>query len=66
MILVLLLVYVGLLMLAIKFNLIKPTLFWKLSPILWVVFLLIALFIPLQFGALVVHTDRPADSTNRT
>lgn len=51
MILVLLLVYVGLLMLAIKFNLIKPTLFWKLSPILWVVFLLIALFIPLQFWA---------------
>lgn len=51
MILVLLLVYLGLLFLAIKFRLIKPTLFWKLSPIIWVVFLLIALFIPLQFWA---------------
>ncbi len=51
MILVLLLVYLGLLLLAIKFKLIKPTLFWKLSPIAWVVFLLVALFIPLQFWA---------------
>lgn len=51
MILVLLLGYLGLLFLAIKFKLIKPTLFWKLSPIIWVVFLLIALFIPLQFWA---------------
>jgi len=51
MILVLLLVYVGLLMLAFKFKIIKPTLFWKLSPVAWVVFLLVALFIPLQFWA---------------
>ena len=51
MILVLLLAYLGLLFLAIKFKLIKPTLFWKLSPIIWVVFLLVALFIPLQFWA---------------
>jgi len=51
MILVLLLGYLGLLFLAIKFKLIKPTLFWKLSPIIWVVFLLVALFIPLQFWA---------------
>jgi len=51
MILVLLLGYLGLLLLAFKLKLIKPTLFWKLSPIAWVVFLLIALFIPLQFWA---------------
>jgi len=51
MILVLLLVYLGILLLAIKFKLIQPTLFWKLSPIIWVVFLLVALFIPLQFWA---------------
>jgi len=51
MILVLLLAYIGVLLLAIKFKLIQPTLFWKLSPIIWVVFLLIALFIPLQFWA---------------
>ncbi len=51
MILVLLLGYLGLLMLAFKFKLIKPTLFWKLSPIIWVVFLLLALFLPLQFWA---------------
>lgn len=51
MILVLLLGYLGLLFLAIKFKFIKPTLFWKLSPIIWVVFLLVALFIPLQFWA---------------
>ena len=37
--------YVVLLFLAIKFKLIKPTLFWKLSPILWMVLLLIALVI---------------------
>lgn len=51
MILVLLLAYVGILFLAVKFKLIKLTLFWKLSPIIWVVFLLVVLFIPLQFWA---------------
>ena len=51
MILVLLLGYLGLLFLAIKFKLIKLTLFWKLSPVIWVVFLLVALFFPLQFWA---------------
>lgn len=51
MILVLLLAYIGVLWLAIKFKLIKLTLFWKLSPILWVIILLVVLFIPLQFWA---------------
>jgi multidrug resistance efflux pump len=51
MILVLTLAYVALLLLAFKLKFIRPTLFWKLSPIAWVVFLLVALFIPLQFWA---------------
>lgn len=51
MILVLLIAYLALLAIAIKMNLIKLTLFWKISPILWTVFLLVALFIPMQFWA---------------
>lgn len=51
MILFLTLIYIGALLLLFKFNVVKPTLFWKLSPIVWSVFLLIALFIPLQFWA---------------
>lgn len=44
-------IYVVLLLLAFKLKLIKQTLFWKLSPIIWVLFLTIALFIPMQFWA---------------
>jgi len=44
-------IYVVLLFLAIKFKILKPTLFWKLSPILWMAILLIVLFIPMQFWA---------------
>ncbi len=44
-------IYVVLLLLAFKFKLIKPTLWWKLSPIVWMLVLLIALFIPMQFWA---------------
>ena len=51
MILFLTLLYVGVLLLAIKFKLIEPTLWWKLSPLFWSIFLLVALFIPLQFWA---------------
>ena len=51
MIAVLVLAYVGLLFLAVKMKLIRLTLFWKLSPIIWTVFLTIALFIPMQFWA---------------
>jgi RND family efflux transporter MFP subunit len=51
MILVLTLVYVGLLLLATKLGWIRLTLWWKLSPAVWMVFLLVALFIPLQFWA---------------
>lgn len=44
-------IYVILLLLAFKLKLIKPTLGWKLSPIAWMLFLLIVLFIPMQFWA---------------
>ena len=51
MILFLTLIYVAILALLIKLKVIKFTLFWKLSPVIWVVLLLIALFIPMQFWA---------------
>ncbi len=58
MIVVLTLIYLAVLFLAVKLKLIRLTLFWKLSPIVWMLFLTIALFIPMQFyapgGAVVV------------
>lgn len=51
MILVLLLAYLMVLGLLVKLNVIKMTLWWKISPVVWVVFLLVALFIPMQFWA---------------
>jgi len=51
MILVLVLAYLAVLFLLVKLKLIKLTLFWKLSPVIWIIFLLIAIFIPLQFWA---------------
>ncbi len=43
--------YIGVLWLLIRFNVLKPTLLVKLSPVVWVLFLLVALFIPMQFSA---------------
>ena len=51
MIIFLTLLYVGLLFALIKLGVIKLTLFWKLSPLLWMLLLLIVLFIPMQWGA---------------
>ncbi|MEA1889176.1 MAG: efflux RND transporter periplasmic adaptor subunit [Pseudomonadota bacterium] len=51
MIAVLTLLYIAALFLAVKLNLIRLTLFWKLSPILWMLFLTVVLFIPMQFYA---------------
>ena len=51
MIVFLTLVYVGALMLLVKLKVIKFTLFWKLSPLLWMLLLFIILFIPMQWGA---------------
>lgn len=43
--------YIGLLWLLVKVNVLKWTLPVKLSPIAWVLFLLVVLFIPMQFSA---------------
>jgi multidrug resistance efflux pump len=51
MILFLTLIWVAFLALAVKLNWIKLTLWWKLSPVIWSVFLLLTLFVPLQFWA---------------
>ena len=51
MIVFLTLCYVGLLALLIKIKLIKPTLWWKISPLAWGIFLFCVLFIPMQWGA---------------
>jgi multidrug resistance efflux pump len=43
--------YVGLLFLLVKLGVIRWTLGWKISPLLWMLVLLIVLFIPMQWGA---------------
>ena len=47
----LLVLYLIVLGLLIKFKAIKPTLWWKLSPLVWLFVLLLALWFPLQFSA---------------
>ena len=51
MIAVLTLFYLAVLFLAVKLKLIRLTMFWKLSPIIWFLFLNVALIIPMQFYA---------------
>ena len=51
MIVFLTLCYVVVLFLLVKVNIIKLNLWWKLSPLVWVLVLLIAFFIPMQWGA---------------
>jgi multidrug resistance efflux pump len=51
MIVFLTLCYIGVLFLLVKVKVITLNLWWKLSPIAWVVLLLIAFFIPMQWGA---------------
>lgn len=51
MIVFLTLCYCGILLLLIKLNVIRLTLWWKLSPLVWMVLLLVVLFIPMQWGA---------------
>jgi len=51
MILFLTLLYVGLLALLVKLKLVPLNTFWKLSPVLWMLLLLVVLFIPMQWGA---------------
>ena len=51
MIVFLTLCYVGVLAVLVKLKIIRMTLWWKLSPLAWVVLLLVALIIPMQWGA---------------
>ena len=51
MIVFLTLCYVGVLFLLVKLKVIKLNLWWKISPAVWVLVLLIALLIPMQWGA---------------
>ncbi len=51
MIVFLTLCYIGVLALLVKFKIIVLNLWWKISPIIWLLFLFIALFIPMQWGA---------------
>jgi len=43
--------YVAVLVLLIKLKVIRLTLWWKLSPAVWMLLLFIVLFIPMQWGA---------------
>ena len=51
MIVFLTLVYVAALAVAVKIGIIKLSLFWKLSPLLWMLLLFVLLFLPMQWGA---------------
>lgn len=51
MIVFLTLLYVGLLALLVKLKLVRLTLFWKISPLIWMLVLFLVLFIPMQWGA---------------
>lgn len=51
MIVFLTLIYIACLFLAIKIGIIKLNTFWRISPVLWMVFLTFVLFVPMQWGA---------------
>jgi len=51
MIVFLTLCYVAALAVAIKIGIVKLTMFWKLSPIAWMLLLFLLLFLPMQWGA---------------
>jgi len=51
MIVFLTLCYVGVLFLLLKLKVIKLTLWWKISPVVWMLLLFVVLFIPMQWGA---------------
>lgn len=43
--------YIALLALLVKLRVIRLSLWWKISPLVWIVVLLVVLFIPMQWGA---------------
>ena len=51
MIVFLTLCYVGIVFALLKFNIIQLTLWWKISPLVWMVVLFVVLFMPMQWGA---------------
>ena len=51
MIVFLTLCYVAVLLLLVKLGVIRWTPFWKASPVLWMLILLVVLFVPMQWGA---------------
>jgi len=51
MIVFLTLCYVAVLAILVKLGIVKLTLWWKLSPLVWMLLLLIVLFLPMQWGA---------------
>jgi len=51
MIVFLTLCYLAILVLLLKFKVIQPTLWWKISPVVWMVVLFVVLFMPMQWGA---------------
>jgi multidrug resistance efflux pump len=51
MIVFLTLLYVGALAIAVKVGLVKLTLWWKMSPLVWMLLLFVMLFLPMQWGA---------------
>ena len=51
MIVFLTLCYCALLALLLKLGIVKWTLWWKISPLVWMLLLFIVLFIPMQWGA---------------
>ena len=51
MIVFLTLCYIAALALALKLGFIKLTLWWKLSPLVWMLVLFVILFLPMQWGA---------------
>jgi multidrug resistance efflux pump len=51
MIVFLTLCYVAVLAILVKLRIIRLNLWWKISPLIWILVLLVALFIPRQWGA---------------
>jgi RND family efflux transporter MFP subunit len=45
------LIYIGLLYLLVRFNIVPWNTFWKISPAIWMVLLFVILFVPMNWGA---------------
>ena len=45
------LIYIGVLFLLVRFKIVPRNTFWKVSPAIWMVFLTVVLFFPMNWGA---------------